>query len=1002
MSTLLSTSAAAPASRSEAIASSETRSQRLMTRRVQSILLVSSAYDSFVIEEDGLLSEMIYSEYVDLGLTHAPDVTRVSTGAAALEHICSGAYDVVLTMIRLGDMDIAQFSRAARYLKPDLEIVLLIGGDWDLARITETRRTLVDVNDVYVFHGDAKLFVAIIKAIEDRWNADNDTTQGDVGVIILVEDSIHFRSSLLTIMYAQLVSQTRAVLQDGLNRMQKILRMRARNKILTAEDFESAQRLLERYGQNLVGVICDVEFPRDGKMDPHAGIELIRRVKETHGHTPALLQSSDANNRRLAESLGASFLHKRSPTLLTDVRDFMLEHFGFGDFVFRLPDKREVARASDLHSMAALLAVVPAESVEFHARNNHFSNWLRARTEFALSNALRHRRVSEFGTMEDLRAYLVENFELALQTHRKGVVEDFSADRFDAGSSFARIGRGSLGGKARGLAFSNAQLAQLQVENEFEGVRILVPKTVVIGTEMFDRFLDENHLRLLALRTDNDDWIRWAFLTAPLPETVRADLRAYLEAVHAPIAVRSSSLLEDSQHHPFAGVYSTHMIPNNHADAEVRLAQLCDAIKLVYASTYFHNARQVLSRTPHRIEEEKMAVILQPVLGTLRGDYFYPSFSGVALSYNYYPFGHMRPEDGVAYVALGLGAEVVEGGRSLRFSPAYPQVIPELADAAAFLSQSQREFAVIDLAEPPLNDTRVVAESSVVRLGLEVAEEHGTLAHVGSTYSHADQSFYDGIYRPGVRAVTFAHVLKHDVFPLAAILQRILEIGREGMNAPVELEFAVNMESTPREFAVLQIRPCVTDMTQETVELGQYRREDLLCYSAHALGNGAYRDLGDIVYVRPEIFDAGQTPAIAAEIGQINDTLLAENRPYLLIGPGRWGSSNRWLGVPVKWGQISAARVIVETTLEGFRPELSQGSHFFHNLTSFGIAYLTVEHGEAESFVDWQWLNAQPTQHETKYVRHIRLDQPLEARLDGRVSAAAVLKPNGANSFRNS
>lgn len=973
------------------------RAPPLMPRRVQEILLVSSAYDSYIIEEDGLLSEMIYSEYADLGLTHAPTLTRVSTGAGALQMLETQAYDVVIAMQRLGDMELGRFSREARRLKPDLQIVLLVGSDWDLARMNEMRSSLSDVNDVYVFLGDTKIFLAMIKVIEDRWNADHDTRYGDVGVLILVEDSIRFRSSLLPIIYTELVSQTRAVMQEGLNRMQKLLRLRARNKILVAEDFDTGAALIDQYRANLVGVICDVEFPRGGKLDSQAGIELIRRVKAANPDTACLLQSSDEKNYGMAQSVGARFLHKRSSTLLIDVRDFMLQNFGFGDFVFRLPDQTEVGRAADLRSMARELARVPAASLDYHAGRNHFSNWLRARTEFELANALRPRRVSEFQSIEDLRRYLVHTFESAIQEHRRGVVEDFSRERFDAGSQFARIGGGSLGGKARGLAFLGAQLTRQGLDDAYPGVRISVPRTVVIGTDVFDQFLEQNHLRLLALRNDDDDWARWAFITARLSDRVVADLRAYLDIIHAPIAVRSSSLLEDSQHYPFAGVYATHMIPNTHPDAEVRLAQLCDAIKLVYASTYFHSARQALARTPHRIEEEKMAVILQPVEGSRRERYYYPNFSGVALSYNYYPFGHMKPEDGVAYVALGLGVEVMEGGRALRFCPAYPQIIPEMADGEAFVSQSQREFAAVDLGENPQNDGGAGADSCLVRLGLDRAEEHGTLAPVGSSWSPADHTFFDGIYRPGVRVVTFAHVLKHDLIPLAPMLQRILELGRKGMNAPVEVEFAVNLETSPKRLAIVQMRPCVADLNQESVDLGEYSRDEMLCYSRQSLGNGAVRDLRDVVYVKPDTFDAGQTPRIAAEVASLNDRLMSENRPYLLIGPGRWGTTNRWLGIPVKWSQIAAARIIVETTLADFRPEMSQGSHFFHNLTSFGIAYITVDDAGDGGFLDWRWLAAQPTALETHHVRHVRLEQPLEAKLDGRISTAVVLK-RGAKS----
>ncbi|MDX2198548.1 MAG: PEP/pyruvate-binding domain-containing protein [Phycisphaerae bacterium] len=960
----------------------------LMPRRVSEILLVSSRYDSYIIEEDGLLSEMIYSEYADLGLTNAPNLTRVSTGFEALQMLAMRKFDIVITMLRLGDMDVASFSRTVREMCPDVRVILLVSGEWDLARIAETRHQLKDVEDIYIWHGDTRLFLAIIKNVEDEWNAEHDTRVGDVGVIIVVEDSVRFRSSLLPIIYTQLVIQTRAVMREGLNRIQKLMRLRARTKILTAETFENGLELFNRYRPYVVSVISDIEFPHHGRLDPQAGIELIREVKRHNPDTPCLLQSSELENRRMAEMVGANFLHKHSLTLLEDVRKFMVENCGFGDFVFRMPDGPELARASDLRDMARLLSEVPIESVEYHARRNHFSNWLLARTEFGIARMLRPRKVSEFtDDLERLRRYLVDAIEEALQQSRRGVVEEFSRQRFDSGCRFARLGGGSLGGKARGLAFFDTQIALEQLEEEFENVRIVIPRTVVIGTEVFDQFLDENYLRALALKTDNDDWIRWAFETAKFPERAVEDLKAYLDIVRTPIAVRSSSLLEDSQHHPFAGVYSTHMIPNNQRGAAERLDTLITAIKLVYASTYFHSARQALSTTPHRIEEEKMGVILQPVVGTRHHPYFYPSFAGVALSYNYYPFGHMRPEDGIAYVSLGLGHQVVDGGRALRFCPAYPNVIPELSETQQFLGSSQREFFAIDLER---------GESSVkgfplTPLGLDVAEQHGTLAPVGSVWSPEDRALYDGIYRAGVRAVTFAHVLKNEVFPLAKVLRRVLDVARTGMNAPVELEFAVNLESNPKQFAVLQVRPCVRDMTAATVDLGDFDKGDLLCFSKHAMGNGIFRGITDVVYVKPETFNTTTTVDIASSVGEINDVLSREKRPYLLIGPGRWGTSNRWLGVPVKWSQISAARLIVETSLGDFCPELSQGSHFFHNLTAFGVGYLMIGAGDG-GHIDWEWLSQQPATTETRYVRHVRLAEPIQARLDGRTSHGAVLK----------
>jgi len=962
-----------------------------MRQRVEELLLVSSAYDAFSFEEDGLLNEILYSEYTDLGLTHAPNVTRVSTGETALAALRERRFDLVITMLRLGDMDVLRFTQAVRHFAPGVPIILLTSSSWELARISELRDRL-KVDGIYVWHGDTKIFLAMIKCLEDRWNAEHDTRVAGVGTIILVEDSVRFRSSLLPIMYTELVRQTRTVVADGLNRMHKLLRMRARPKILVAETFEEGLGFYDRFHKYLFGVIADVSFPRSGVQDPQAGIDFIRRVKADYPDMPALLQSSDLANRALAESVGAHFLHKRSATLLEDVREFMLNNFGFGDFVFRMPDGREVGRASSLRQMLRALREVPAESVDYHARRNHFSNWLRARTEFELARRLRPRKVSEFQDVESVRQYLIKAFAEAIQNNRRGMVEDFSRERFDLGSQFARIGGGSLGGKARGLAFVDGLLAGAGLEREFRGVRIHVPRSVVIGTDIFDEFLEQNRLRLLALRTSNDEWLTWAFLTAKLPERLVGDLRTFLEFERGPLAVRSSSLLEDSLYHPFAGIYATHMIPNNHPDPHIRLAQLCDAIKLVYASTFSAAARRYLSMTPHRIEEEKMAVVLEPVVGTRHGDYYYPSLAGVARSYNYYPFGQMKPEDGVACVALGLGRLVAEGGPALRFCPAYPQVLPQLALGEKFLDQSQRTFYAIDLSHPE-RGAGAGADPAVVSLDLDLAELHGTLAPVGSVWSREDQAFYDGISRPGIRVVTMAAVLKSGAFPLAAIVRRLLQIGQAGMNRPVEIEFAVNLEADPKELAVLQLRPSTEiGAAADCVELGECADEDVLCYSPRALGNGVVDSISDIVYVRPDRFDPTRTLEIAAEISALNDALLEANRPMVLIGPGRWGSSTPALGIPVNWGDISAARVIVETTLADYAVEPSQGSHFFHNLISFGIAYLTVDTRAGRGRIDWDWLAAQPAQRQMQFIRHVRTEHPLEIRIDGRRLCAVVLK----------
>lgn len=967
------------------------RFNQLILRRIEEILLVSSPYDSFMLEEDGLLTEMIFSEYQDLGLTHAPRVTRVATGEAALELLRERPFDLIISLLRLGRMDLHRFGESVRALRPQTPIVLLVANDGELKRLDQDSSQALNVDAVYVWHGNAKLFPAIIKSFEDSWNVESDTAIARVGVIILIEDSVRFRSQFLPMLYTELVRQAQAVMADSINRTHRLLRMRARPKILVCENYEQALAVYQQYRKYLFGVITDVRFTRGGREDAAAGLNFVRFVKSDNADLPCLVVSSETENRAIAEALGAHFIDKRSHTLHGEIRDFMLNNFGFGDFVFRLPDQHEVARAADLRTMARMLERVPLASVLYHASRDHFSNWLRARTEFDLAARLRPRKVEEFGDLEGLRRYLLWAFNEALRRNRQGSIEDFSADRFDAASRFARIGGGSLGGKARGLAFIDAMILRQKLDRVFPNVRVQVPRSVVIGTDVFDQFLETNNLSERLRYARNDEQIRTLFLDADLPEWVVESLDAYLGIVRHPVAVRSSSLAEDSLYHPFAGVYSTYMIPNNELERHVRLRQLAYGIKLVYASMYFDAARRYLSATPYHLEEQKMAVLLQQVVGKQREHYFYPSISGVVRSYNFYPFGQMSPEDGVAYVALGHGMTVVEGGDALRFCPAHPQVLPQLAHPKEFLAQSQRSFLAVDLTRS--FDITQETHGGVVELGLDVAERHGTLAPVGSVWSPENDALYDGIYRPGARVVTFAHVLKSDIFPLAEILRRLLELGKHGMNTPVEIEFAANLDTEPREFAVLQIRPYSVAGESQIVDLQAASPERAFCYSNKAMGNGIIPDLQDIVYVKPDAFDAGKTALIARQIADINDELRTAQRSFVLIGPGRWGSSNSWLGIPVQWGQISMSKVIVESSLEGFAVDPSQGSHFFHNLTSFGVAYLTVNQGVGGDFVDWDWLAGHAPVSETTYLRHVRAAAPFEARIDGRNSRGIICKP---------
>ncbi|HNQ22968.1 MAG TPA: PEP/pyruvate-binding domain-containing protein [Phycisphaerae bacterium] len=969
---------------------SGTEFQNLMPYRVEDLLVVSSLYESFILEEDGLLTELITSEYMNLNLTHAPRVRRASTEREALEVLRREPVDLAIVMPRVGQWKVGEFARSAKRLRPGLPVMVLSleplepgGQAWAEARTGADR--------IFVWNGDPRILLAIIKFAEDQLNVEHDTRHGDVRVIILVENSVRFYSAYLPLIYTEIMKLTQALMAEEINVMHRLLRMRARPKILLAETFEEAWELYTRYQEYVLGVISDIRFPREGQLADEAGLEFARRVKECSPHMPVLLQSSDGQYARRATQLQAGFLNKRSPHLLQDMRDFLLENLGFGDFVFRLPDGTEVARAHDLRSFTGALASIPEPALDFHARLNHFSNWLMARTEFELAAHIRPRRIDEFPSLSAVREYLLKTISESRERHRSGVIADFSPAQFDAATTFVRIGAGSLGGKGRGLAFFNALLRRHRLGQRFPGVRVLVPRSAVLGTDVLEEFLDENGLRALAAQDVEDAKIAEAFVRAPLPASVRRDLKAFLGLVRCPLAVRSSSLLEDSLDQPFAGIYATHIIPNNHRELKVRFGQLCDAVKLVYASAFFREAKRYVEATGHHIEEEGMAVVVQELVGSRHEDHFYPTFSGVARSYNFYPTARMLPEEGVACVALGLGKIVVEGGRCLMFSPAHPHVLPQFATTEETLANAQREFFALDLTRSGMFP-RAHADVHLVSLGLDAAERQGTLAPLGSVYSSENDVVYDGLNQPGPRLVTFAHVLKHDVFPLADILRVLLDVGREAMACPIEIEFAVDLNTEPKTFGCLQIRPILSDEELEYTPLRGVEPQRAVCFSPKTLGNGRIRGLTDILYVPPDRFDSARTEDIAAEIGRLNQQLADAGRHCILIGPGRWGTADRWLGIPVTWEQISSAKVIVETTLGDFLVASSQGAHFFQNLISLRVGYLAVNPAAQEGFIDWTWLAAQPAAGETRYLRHVRLRTPALVQLDGRTRHGAIFK----------
>jgi CheY-like chemotaxis protein len=966
-----------------------------MRHRIRDVLLVSSLYDLYLFEEDGRFDELISNEYQSLNLSHTPELTRVSSGKEAIVLAKEERrFDLILTTLHVEDMTAVELAQKAREAGVEIPIVLLAYDSREL-RDLRTRHYTAAFDRVFVWQGDFRLIVCIIKHLEDRMNVDHDTRLVGVQSIIFIEDNIHFYSTLLPILYTELLNQSQRLISEGINLSHRFLKTVARPKILLCQTYEEAWHYFETYREHILGVISDIDFPREGKPDHGAGIRFAKAALRESPELPVLLQSLTSDYEAEAKALSLSFMPKDSPNLALQLRQFMTEYFSFGDFIFRTPDGHEVGRASDLKSLREQLHYVPDDSIRFHAERNHFSNWCKARTEFWLAHKLRPRKVSDFPTVGGLRQDLISSLGAYTRLQQRGLITEFKKETFDPDTSFARIGGGSLGGKARGLGFLNTLINNYDVRRQFEGVQIAVPPAVVLGTELFDRFLDENNLRKFALESTDDIEITKKFLEGVFPEDLLGDLAAFLHLIREPLAVRSSSMLEDSQYYPFAGVYQTYMIPNDHRDPFVRLGQLVTTIKRVYASTFYQCAKDYFHATDYRLEEEKMAVILQKMVGAQHGPRFYPDFAGVAKSYNFYPMPPQKALDGIVSVALGLGKTIVDGGVTVRFCPKYPNHLLQFFSTADAIHNAQTRFFALDLNDSP-SQTAETRDMLVKDFGLEEAEEDGTLHHVASTYSTENDAMYDGTSRAGLRIVSFAPILRNKTFPLPRIIELLMDMGNWGMGTPVEMEFAAKMSvppGQPKEFALLQLRPLGLSKDASPLEIEDVSKDRLICRSNQVLGNGITGDIHDIVYVDVERFKRAKSRDAAFEVMYFNEKLAAQHKPYLLIGVGRWGSLDPWLGIPVKWDQISGARVIVEAGFKDMEVDPSQGSHFFHNITSFRISYFTINSMTQDGFVNWEWLRANPVLEEKEFVRHLRLTKPIVAKVNGHQNKGIILIP---------
>ena len=979
----------------------------LMTRRIFNVLIVANPYDAFMLEDDGRVDEKLFDEYMELGMRYPPSFSQVSTTEEAEQVLKTTDVDLVICMPGNADNDAFAVARDVKRMAPQIPCVVLTPFSHGITkRIENEDMSIFDY--VFCWLGNTNLILSIIKLIEDRMNIEHDINEAGVQMILLVEDNIRFYSSVLPNLYNYILAQSKRFSTEALNPHAAAQRKRGRPKVVLATNYEDAMRIYEKYHENTLGVISDTRFPmhtphgqlaqvQDG--DAEAGLKLLREIRKRDEYVPLILQSSESENRAKAEAEGFDFIDKNSKKMNVDLRQVIEEHMGFGDFIFRDPQTHEeVCRVRSLKELQDNIFKIPNDSMLYHISRNHMSRWLCARAIFPVSAFLKH---VTWHKLQDVDAHRQIIFDAIVQyRHMKniGVVAVFDRLKFDTYSHFARIGEGSLGGKGRGLAFLDNIIKRHPELNQYPNARVMIPKTVVLCTDYFDQFMDKNNLWGIALSDASDDEILHHFLKAQLPDALIADFFTFFDAIKSPIAVRSSSLLEDSHYQPFAGIYSTYMIPYLDDKYEM-LRMLACAIKGVYASVYYKDSKAYMTATSNVIDQEKMAVILQEVVGKTYGDKYYPTFSGVLRSLNYYPIGDETAEEGIASLALGLGKYIVDGGQTLRVSPYHPNQVLQTSEMETALRETQTRFYALDMSRVG-DDFQVDDGFNIKNLRVKEADKDGALTGIASTFDPYDQVIRDGIYEGGRKIISFCGVLQHGVFPLPEILQMSERFGADEMRRPVEIEFACNLENGEQgkmngNFYLLQIRPIVDSKQVLDADLDAISDEKCLLRSANSLGHGISEDVTDVVYVKTnDDFTASENPYIADEIEQINRRFLNEGRNYVLVGPGRWGSSDYWLGIPVKWPHISAARVIVEEGLKNYHVDPSQGTHFFQNLTSFGVGYFTINTYTGDGLFQKEVLDSMPAVEETPHVRHVRFDKPLKIMMDGKKQKGVVLLPD--------
>lgn len=957
----------------------------LMPFKVKEILLIANLYDVFSIESEGRISPHILGSFYEFGMSDVPRITGVSTKEDAMEWLRSKHFDVVVMMMGVDKSFHIEVSKDIRKKFPYMPIYMLLN-DSSLTRLEQEGQAEADeINKIYVWNGDPKIFFAMIKSLEDRANIENDTKIGQVQVMLLVEDSPQYYSRYMPVLYSAVMEQTQRLLDKAARSpMEKALRLRARPKILHAANYEDALDIYYKYRDNLLCVISDVRFWREGMLDEKAGFRLVEQVRRQNPYLPIIMQSSDVSNEPYAHKLKTTFIHKHSETLIQDIKDFLTSYLGFGDFIFKNEDGAPLYVATTMSEFEEALKVIPDHSLTYHARWNHFSLWFMARGEIQIARILQAYQLEDFMEPNAIRNFLLDAISRHRSEEAKGKVIPFEEiDRYD-NRNIASMYSGSFGGKGRGLAFINNLIYNIDLDRLLPGINVRTPRTFVIGADAFSDFLKKNKLNALYGEDWSDEKIKDVFVNASLPDLLRYEIRILATITDKPLAVRSSGLFEDSLMRPFTGIFATYLIPFSSQDVEERIKQCEDAVKMVYASVFVHSAKDYIRAVNYKIEDEQMAIVIQEVVGHQYEQYFYPHISGVAQSYNYYPVGHSNPEDGFALLAVGLGSYVVGGERTYRFSPRYPNI--DIYSVEDQLRTSQNYFYAIDLKKTNVNLTEG-EDSALQRLDIEVARKDRTILHSASTYDFNNNMLRPGIDYPGLTVINFANILKYNYIPLANTINTMLTIMKEAMGSPIEIEFAIDLtkdEEGKATFYLLQIKPLLNNNFDCNIDTENLDKQNLLLYADKGMGNGVIDDITDIVIVEPRAFDKTDTLAIASEVDALNKTLIEENRNYVLIGPGRWGTRDRFIGIPVLWSQISNAKVIVETSLEGFPLDGSYGSHFFHNVTAMNIGYYSIDHASQENFINWGMISEQQLIHETKYCKHFRFASPFVIKMDGK------------------